>query len=338
MIDVSSARLSNIAVHRVGNKTKEDGIRLAEKESSVSESLSELLITHYLIPLSKQKAAYDFFHESDLSLNTVANITAKIFANTSDFIANTQALAKHLYSTSTHQNIATGDLVFLLFSGLKIGDTDSAGLAIMKMENKDDFLEITETDDAFDISARSGISLNKIQKGALIFPGDQGVFVVDNLGQKTKYWIESFLKVSPRATSQSYAKICGSILKGITSKIDDTQDVAELNEKITDKINSEQVTSIGEIKALSSEYIDSESLSEVISGVVSTTGVDIADDYEIKPKDFARQAKPITSRVRVRDGVGMVISDSKYSVAGVTVTDNQDGFQAVVDIRARKEK
>jgi hypothetical protein len=35
--------------------------------------------------------------------------------------------------------------------------------------------------------------------------------------------------------------------------------------------------------------------------------------------------------------VGLVISDSKYSVSGVSITDNQDGFQAVVNIKARKE-
>jgi hypothetical protein len=75
-----------------------------------------------------------------------------------------------------------------------------------------------------------------------------------------------------------------------------------------------------------------------MSGVVSGTGIDISDDYEIKSKDFARQAKPITRRVRVRDGVGMVISDAKYSVSGVTIQDNEEGFQAIVDIKARKGK
>lgn len=338
MIDVSSARLTNVAVHRVGNKTREEGMRLAEKESKVSESMAELLAKTYLAPLSKQKEIYDFFHESDLSLNAVSSIVGKIFSDSSDFVGKTQSLAKHLYATSTHQNVSVGDLVFLFFSGIKVDEAESSGLAVVKIENKDDFLEITESSDSFDIVQRSGISLNKIQKGALIFPDSQGVFVVDNLGQKTKYWMDDFLKVSPRATSKSYAKICGSILKGISSKIEDSQDVADLNEKITEKINSSEITSIAEIKELSSPYIDSEALSEVISGVVSSTGVDIADDYEIQSKDFAKQAKPITSRVRVRAGVGLVISDSKYSVSGVSITDNQDGFQAVVNIKARKEK
>lgn len=337
MIDVSSARLTNVAVHRVGNKTREEGMRLAEKESKVSESMEELLAKTYLAPLSKQKEIYDFFHESDLSLNAVSSIVGKIFSDSSDFVGKTQSLAKHLYATSTHQNVSVGDLVFLFFSGVKVDEAESSGLAVVKIENKDDFLEITESSDSFDIVQRSGISLNKIQKGALIFPDSQGVFVVDNLGQKTKYWMDDFLKVSPRATSKSYAKICGSILKGISSKIEDSQDVADLNEKITEKINSSEITSIAEIKELSSPYIDSEALSEVISGVVSSTGVDIADDYEIQSKDFAKQAKPITSRVRVRAGVGLVISDSKYSVSGVSITDNQDGFQAVVNIKARKE-
>jgi hypothetical protein len=338
MIDVSSARLTNIAVHRVGNKTREEGINLAENESSISDSVRELLSQHYLLPLSKQREIYDFFHESDLSLNAVANISGKIFDQPGDFIKNTQAVAKHLYATSTHQNISSGELVFLLFSDVKVGELESTALAVLKMESKDNFIEIEESTGSFELTERTGISLSKIQKGALILPNSQGVFVVDNLGQKTKYWVDSFLKIAPRATSKYYAKICGSILKGVSSKIDDAQDIAGLNEKITEKINSSELTSIAEIKKISSQYIDSEALEEVMSGVISSSGIDISDDYEIKSKDFAKQAKPITRRVRVRDGVGLVISDSKYLVSGVSIKDNEDGFQAVVEIKARKEK
>ncbi|MFQ3199686.1 MAG: hypothetical protein ACI9SK_000394 [Zhongshania sp.] len=338
MLDVSSARLTNVAVHRVGSKIREEGISLANEESKVSDSLVELLFQNYLIPLSKQQEIYDFFHESDLSLNAMAAISAKIFNEPSAFVEQTQAVAKHLYATSVHQNISAGDLVFLLFSGIGIDGVTSTALAVIKIESKDDFIEITESSNSFDIIERSGISLNKIQKGVLILPDSQGVFVVDNLGKKTKYWIDTFLKASPRATSKSYAKICGSILKGVSSKIDDAQDIASLNEKITEKINSSELTSIAEIKEISSQYIDDESLAEVMSGVVSGTGIDISDDYEIKSKDFALQAKPITRRVRVRDGVGMVISDAKYSVSGVTIQDNEEGFQAIVDIKVRKGK
>ncbi|WP_417548090.1 nucleoid-associated protein [Marinobacter segnicrescens] len=338
MIDISSARLIKIAVHKVGNKVREEGISLAEKESSFSETLSELLSRHFLLPLSKQEDIYDFFHESDLSLNAISNISDKIFDNSGEFVTKTQGIAKHLYSTSNHPNISGGDVVFLLFSGIRVEEVSTSGLAILKIESKDDFIDIKESSGSFDIIERIGISLNRIQKGALILPDSQGVYVVDNLGQKTKYWINSFLKVTPRATSKSYAKICGSILKGITSKIDDAQDVAELNEKINEKINSTEALSIGEIKALSSQYIDSSSLSEVVSGVTSSTGVDVSDEYEFTSQDFAKQTKPITSRVKVRDGVGLVISNSKYLVSGVSINDHKNGFQATIDIKIRKEK
>ncbi|MBQ0795213.1 nucleoid-associated protein [Zhongshania sp.] len=337
MIDVSAARLMKVAVHRVGSKAHDEGISLAESKSTVSESLGELFIDHYLLPLSKQKNIYDFFHESDISLNAVANISCKMFREEGEFIAQTQALAKHLYAVSTHQNISSGDLLFLLYSGVIVNGIESTVLAVMKMENKDNFIEINENSGTFEVSERSGVSLNKIQKGALILPGSAGVLVVDNLGQKTKYWLDTFLKVTPRASSKSYAKICGSILKGVTSKIEDSQVITELNEEITEKINSSDLMSVGEIKSLSSRYIDSEALEEVMSGVASSTGIDISDNYEIKAKDVARQAKPITSRVRVRAGVGMIISDAKYSVSGISINDNSDGFQAIIDIKSRKK-
>ncbi|WP_265421970.1 nucleoid-associated protein [Aeromonas salmonicida] len=338
MIDVSSAQLKIIVVHRVGNKIREEGMSLAETESSISDSLRNSLAQHYLLPLSKQGNIYDFFHESDASLNTLSNISNKIFEKQDDFIKHTQGIAKHLYSTSTHPNIQGGELVFLLFSGIKVEDSEVAGLAILKIESKDEFINIRENSGSFEIIEQTGISLSKIQKGTLILSDSKGVFVVDNLGQKTKYWMDSFLKVSPRATSKSYAKIGGAILKGIVSRVEDAQAAIDFSEKITEIMDLSEVTTIGNIKTISSQYIDSNSLSEIISGVTSSTGVDISDNYEFKSQDFAKLANPITKNIKIRSGVGLVVSDPSYFVSGLRVIDQKNGFQAIIDLEKRKGK
>lgn len=338
MIDVSSAQLANIAVHRVGNKIREEGMRLADKESLISDSLRDALAKHYLLPLAKQGNNYEFFHETDLSLNVVSNLTERIFNEQRSFITHTQGIAKHLYSTSTHPNISSGELVFLLFSEIRIDDETMSALAILKIETKDDFIDIKESPGSFEVIEQSGISLSRIQKGALILPNSKGVCAIDNLGQKTKYWIESFLKVSPRATSKSYAKIGGSILKGITSRIEDTQAAIEFSEKIISKINSSETTTIEDIKSISSQYVDPSSLSEVLSGVATSTGIEISETYEFKSQDFAKLAKPTTRKIKIKSGIGLVVTDPNYIISGLLIKDKENSFQAVIDIKERGEE
>ncbi|MBB4818504.1 hypothetical protein HNP29_001880 [Pseudomonas alcaligenes] len=338
MIDVSSAQLVNIVVHRVGNKIREEGVRLADKETFTSDSLRDSLAQHYLLPLAKQGNNYEFFHESDLSLNVVSNLSTRIFSEQENFIKYTQGIAKHLYSTSTHPNISSGELMFLLFSGIRLDKEDANALAILKIENKDEYIDIKETAGSFEITEQSGIALSRIQKGALIISDSKGVCAIDNLGQKTKYWIESFLKISPRATSKSYAKIGGTILKGITSKIDDTQAAIDFSEKIIAKINSSETTTIEDIKSISSRYVAPEILSEVMSGVASSTGTEISETYEFQSKDFAKLANPKTRKIKIKSGIGLIVSEPNYIISGLLIKDQGNGFQAVIDIKEREEE
>ncbi|GAA0908869.1 hypothetical protein GCM10009552_18700 [Rothia nasimurium] len=338
MIDLSSAQLTSVVVHRVGNKIREEGMRLADKESVISDSLRNSLAQHYLLPLAKQGNNYEFFHESDLSLNVVSNISEKIFGDQASFVKHTQGIAKHLYASSTHPNISGGEVVFLLFSEVRVEEDAVSALAILKIENKDDFIDIKESSGSFEIIERSGISLSKIQKGALILPDSKGVFVVDNLGQKTKYWVDSFLKASPRATSKSYAKIAGIILKGITSKIEDAQAAVGFSEKVKEIIKTSKTTTIGDIKSISSQYIDSDFLSDVMSGVTSSAGTEISESYEFKSQDFAKLANPITRKIKIKSGVGLIVSDPDYFISGLLIKEKTNGFQAIIDILSREEK
>ncbi|SEL50500.1 hypothetical protein SAMN05216214_11345 [Atopomonas hussainii] len=338
MIDVSSAQLTNIAVHRVGNKTREEGIRLADNESQISDSLRDSLAQHYLRPLAKQGNNYEFFHETDLSLNVTYNLAKRIFDEKKSFVKNTQGIAKHLYSTSTHPNIASGELVFLLFTEVLIGQESLDALAVLKIESKDDFINIKESSNSFEIIELSGISLSRIQKGALILQNSKGVCVIDNLGKKTKYWTESFLKVSPSATSKSYAKISGSILKGVTSKIEDAQATIDFSERITEKINSSETTTIEEIKNISSQFIDHDSLTEIISGIATSSGHEISENYEFKSKDFSKIANPKNRKIKIHSGVGLIVSNPSYTISKLLVIDKGHGFQTIIDIKERKEQ
>jgi hypothetical protein len=73
---------------------------------------------------------------------------------------------------------------------------------------------------------------------------------------------------------------------------------------------------------VSAQYLDADSMSEVISGIVSGAEIDIEDDYEIKSKYFARQAIDL--------GLGQVwplVIPSILCQGGVAIKDDKNRFK-----------
>lgn len=71
MIDISSAKVTKLIVHRIGNKLRDEGFTLSEHEIDHASTLDDLLLRNYLSAGIKQGELYDFYHESDLSLNVI---------------------------------------------------------------------------------------------------------------------------------------------------------------------------------------------------------------------------------------------------------------------------
>lgn len=108
-----------------------------------------------------------------------------------------------------------------MFNDLKVNGEKSYALGLYKTETKDDFFDIEEKAGVLQLTCHSGISLQRIQKGALVLEKNNQVLVVDTLSQKTKYWIDSFLKVTHIVTQKSAAKHAATIIKAIASEIPD---------------------------------------------------------------------------------------------------------------------
>ncbi|PQQ42445.1 hypothetical protein C6H65_03225 [Photorhabdus luminescens] len=209
MIDISSAKVEKLIVHRVGNKIREEGFRFSANEAYTSDNLDDLLLKHYLLPLSKTDSCFQFCHESDITLNEMYQFSSRIFTNPQNFKEQSVNIAKHLYSASTHPNISGGDFIIILFSDIKLDKKSSYGIATLRIERKDDYLDIRDNNGIFQPQEKTGISLAKIQKGALILSNTNIIYAIDSLGQKTKYWFDSFLKSVPIKTPFSCAKAGG---------------------------------------------------------------------------------------------------------------------------------
>ena len=122
MIDISSASVVHSVVHKVGNRLREEGVRLSSEEVKGNADLHDTLLRHYLAPLAQERLANEFYHESDIGLNAVHQFSQRIFERPLDFVSHTQNVAKHLYSVTNHPSVSGGELISILYKDVRVGD------------------------------------------------------------------------------------------------------------------------------------------------------------------------------------------------------------------------
>jgi hypothetical protein len=332
MIDTSSAEVQKIIVHRVGNRTREEGYTLSTQEVNKTKYLGDLLLRHYLLPLANAKEAYNFYHESDIELNAIDRFAKQIFLEPSTFKGQSQNIAKHLYSASTHSKIVGGELIVILFKGLIVDGSNRDALGIYRIETRDSYLDVKDEAGALQLIERTGISLNRIQKGALILSHDIHVLAIDTLSHNTKYWLDSFLKVAPRSTPKTCAKVGGALLKAVSSKVSDPNAALELGNRLSKSIQESETISMGELKAISSAYVSQESLSGILSGLRDKSGFELSDDLALDTHYLAKNTKTVMKQTRIIDGISLVMSKANVSVSKIMVEKTPEGLQAVIDI------
>ncbi|MBP9150749.1 MAG: nucleoid-associated protein [Flavobacteriales bacterium] len=195
--------IDHISVHRVGNKGNEEGMVLSGIPLALDWELTEALQEYFKSPL-KTNEYYKLFHDSGLELNEAFAFVSAIFEDPENLHEQSIKLAKHLFECSTHPNIKGGEFYTVFFHHcLKDGNlVDAVGL--FKSENKDTFLKANPDGDGFVVKTDQGVSINKLDKGAIIFntEKDKGyiVAIVDktNKANEAQYWVDDFLHVKPR--------------------------------------------------------------------------------------------------------------------------------------------
>lgn len=241
MFEQLGSRLNNLVVHYVGNKLKDDELRLSSNESGIDEPTLNV-VWQYVFSAFKAPDFYRFTHPADLEMNNVYNIVRDVFQSPSSFLGKSAQLAKLLHDASQHPQVKSGELLVMYFEKLKFGNIEAPALGLFKSEQKQPFLFTEEQDSVIDLYSYKGISPTKVDKAALIFDQDEAdgyqLLCVDNLnkGEETKFWFDDFLKVKMRSTQYSQT---ASIISMTKSFIDqDLQDEQPLErDKAIDFLN-----------------------------------------------------------------------------------------------------
>lgn len=232
MLNLHTAQIESLSVHRVGNKSRNEGIFISEQDYPVNDELHALLKEYFLKPFrDKEEDFYQFVHEVDLEFHDLYNLANACFNNPNRAHENSQKIARLLFDQSQHPHIKSGELYVVFFDNVFIDNETTQALGIFKSELKHDFLQFEEKENNLDIILQQGVNLNKLDKGAMIFNTnkDEGykVLSIDSNRYDTKYWLESFLGVDIFAdenfNTKSYLKFCQNFAKDVVFPAEDKQ-------------------------------------------------------------------------------------------------------------------
>jgi hypothetical protein len=246
MIDNKNTILEKIIIHKIGKKTENEGVKLSKKPAVLDDEINELLIKYFITPF-KSEELFEFTHEEDLSQNTLFNLVSDIFENPNEnFVEKSEKIAWHLYTMSSHQKINAGEMYLVYFNNIVIDEIETDAIGIFKSENKETFFKVFEKNSNLEVEQQTGISINKLEKGCLIFNEDEEtgykISIVDKLnkGNEAAYWIDDFLNVKPKTNNYSATKNYLEIVKGFSEHVLNEDNNVEIKDKIAFLQKSQQ--------------------------------------------------------------------------------------------------
>ena len=309
MVNYSEAKLDKIIVHKIGNKTENEGIRFSEKELTLQgEFIEDLLLKFFLQPF-KNESFFQFYHDADIDLNESYTFVSKIFENGSSFTEQSKNLAKHLYEQSFHPKIKSGEFYTVKINNCMIDDEIVDAIGLFKTENKDTYLKVEEHNKNFEIDYDEGININKIDKACIIYNTEKAdgfiINIVDNINKakEAQYWKDDFLKIKQREDNyyftQNYLTMCKTFVEKGFEDIEKSDQANLKNETIkyfaeNDKFN---------VAEFEQEVIANEEVIEVFRDFKShyeeAKEIKLEDDFDISDNAVKKTKSKFKSVIKL---------------------------------------
>ncbi|MCC2590879.1 nucleoid-associated protein [Chryseobacterium sp. MFBS3-17] len=302
---------SKIVVHKVGNKINQESLFLSDAELQLEDDMKELL-ENFFLKAFKSEEQFQFYSDTYLTLNPVYSSVAEIFEDKDKFLFEAENIANHLYDITENPRVQAGEVFIIYFEGEEGADgakIDSIG--IFKTEKKDPFLKIFPKEDTFDIERDYGISLGKLDKGALIYNNSKDTgFVVsavdNNKNGDMYYWFEDFLKIRQRNDEYFHTQETLNVYKEyVTKQLPQEFEVSKadqadfLNKSINffkdrEQFDFEEFTS----KVLEDQQVI-ESFGNFKSDYEQEMQVSISEDFAINEAAVKKQSRGFKSVIKL---------------------------------------
>jgi 37-kD nucleoid-associated bacterial protein len=223
MLDFSQSRLERLIIHHIGSRIEEEGVTLSEQEIVVNEDIILSTLSHYFLNPFKNPTFYSF-HLSEEANLPVRDAAESVFADSSEFVDLSARLAYALYQNSEHPKIKKGDLYVAFFRDCVVEDELVDALGIFKAESHETFLKVYPEGANFRLGVENGISINKLDKGSLIFntEADLGYKIcsIDHSGKSEAiFWRDNFLKIKQREDDFYHTKNAMNLYKDFIQEV-----------------------------------------------------------------------------------------------------------------------
>lgn len=204
-INFSQAQIKKLAIHRVGNKSVEEGYFLSKQVTDIRDTEAHGLLIRFFTSVFKNPEFFQFTHPTQVEQNDVFQLSQQAFSNKPDFLHLSEDIAKLLYSKSTHPQVKGGELYVVLFQDILLDDEMVNALGIFKSESKTPFMRVLHKGDTYDCEFDEGIDLHSIDKACIILNTkiDDGFRAClhdkQGKGEEAVYWRQEFLGLKPCA-------------------------------------------------------------------------------------------------------------------------------------------
>ncbi len=233
MINLYNTQIESLSIHKIGNKSRNENIFLSDTPYAINDELTALLKEYFFKPFrEKEENYFQFTNEVDMEFNPLYKIVTEIFENPSSAHEKSKRIASLLYEQSQHPHIKSGEVYVTYLENLTIDNEKVAAIGIFKSELKHDFLQFEEKGTTIELLLQQGVSLNKLDKGCLVFnhKKEEGykILSVDSNRYDTKYWLEHFLGVEAFADenfyTKKYMKFCQDFAKDVVLPAEDKKE------------------------------------------------------------------------------------------------------------------
>ena len=323
MINIISAKIESLALHKVNNKLLDEGIHFSSSSLTSEKEIKDHLINYFLTPF-KSNEYFNLYHDSELSLNEVFVYVSKIFDNPENLFEQSVNLAKHLYEQSVHPKIKGGEFYTVYFKDCMVDGVTTDAVGLFKSENKDTFLKVFPSGDGFEIESEKGVNINKLDKGCLIFNIEKEngyvVAVVDNTnkGAEAQYWIDNFLHVRPRKDEYYHTQHLLSLCKNFVTKelpqqfeVSKADQVDLLNKSVQFFKENESFDMTSFSKEVIGQLAMIDSFNEYRTDFQREREIAISDNFTISESAVKKQARSIKSIIKLDKNFHIYVHGSR---------------------------
>ncbi|MDA3882557.1 MAG: nucleoid-associated protein [Bacteroidales bacterium] len=312
MIDFTQARLEKLVIHKIGNKSLEEGVTLSKSEIIIDdESTSDLLFTFFSQPF-KSDDLYTFDTDKHLGDESVFSYVQSIFSQPEELYIQSAHIAKKLYDISTHPNIKNGELYVAYFSNCLIEDELTDAVGIFKSENKDSYIKVFLQNETFNVDHEAGINIKKLDKGCLIFNrnAEEGhlLKIIDNTNKSNEahYWIDDFIQATIMKTdyfnTTQFVQMCKSFSNQVLTEDNNVEKQEQLGfiNKSYDYLKQNEVL---DVEQFQQEVIGNpeviQHFNEFKGSYEENNNIEAQSQFEISPDAVKKAKKYVRSVIKL---------------------------------------